>query len=144
MTISISLGVIGLFKFLIWSWFNFDKGCILRKLSISFKFSICLNTDFFFNQRPQDSLDFFSVCYYVPFSSLIMLICTVSLCLLVNSSKGLIILLVFSKNQLCFDSLYLFVSVLLISALSLIISCCLFLLGVTSSCSRAFGVLLYY
>ncbi|KAL6030415.1 hypothetical protein STEG23_017103 [Scotinomys teguina] len=57
--------------------------------------------------------------------------------------KGLSILLIFSKNQL-FVSLILcivfFVSILLISALNLIISLHLFLLGdFASSCSRAFS-----
>ena len=83
-----------------------------------------------------------------PFSFLILLIRMLSLCPLVSMAKGLSILLIFSKNQLlvllilCID---LFVSIWLISALSLIISChhsswvyllpfVLELLGVLSSC----------
>ena len=38
-TASISLGVIGLFKSCIWSWFNFGKWYLSRKLSISFRVS---------------------------------------------------------------------------------------------------------
>ena len=56
--------------------------------------------------------------------------------------KGSSILLLFSKNQLLVGlilCMVLFVSTWLISALSLIISCCLLLLGEFSSfCSRAF------
>ncbi|KAL6058063.1 hypothetical protein STEG23_028335, partial [Scotinomys teguina] len=62
----------------------------------------------------------------------------------IDLDKGLSILLIFSKNQL-FVSLILyivsFVSILLISALNLIISSCLFLLGdFASSSSRAFSL----
>ena len=39
MTVSISSAVIGLFNLFIWSWFNFGKWYLSRKLSISFKFS---------------------------------------------------------------------------------------------------------
>ena len=41
MTVSISLVVIGkvIFNLLIWSWFNFGKWYLSRKLSISFTFS---------------------------------------------------------------------------------------------------------
>ena len=77
-----------------------------------------------------------------PFSFLILLIWILSLCPLVSPAKGLSILLIFSKNQLL-DSLILymvhFVSTWLISALSLMISCLLLLLGeLASFCSRAF------
>jgi hypothetical protein len=77
-----------------------------------------------------------------PFSFLILLIWILSLCTLDSLVKGFSILLVFSKNQLLvWLILYivLFVSTWLISALSLIISCRLLLLGVFASfCSRAF------
>jgi len=77
-----------------------------------------------------------------PFSFLILLIWTHSLCPLVSLAKGLSIMLIFSKNQLLvllILSMVLFVSTWLISALSLIISCLLHLLGVFASfCSRAF------
>ena len=60
-----------------------------------------------------------------PFSFLILLIWVFSLCHLISLARGLSILLIFSKNQL-FVSLILWivfcVSILLISALSLIIS----------------------
>jgi len=77
-----------------------------------------------------------------PFSFLILLVWTHSLCPLVSLAKGLSILLIFSNNQLllllilCID---LFVSTWFISALSLIVSCFLLLLAVFASfCSRAF------
>ena len=77
-----------------------------------------------------------------PFSFLILLIWILSLCPLVSLAKGLSILLIFSKNQLLvwlILCIVLFVSTWLISAPSLIISCCLLLLGEFSSfCSRAF------
>jgi len=77
-----------------------------------------------------------------PFSFLVLLIWTHSLCPLVSLAKGLSILLIFSKNQLLvllILCMVLFVSTWLISALSLIISCILLLLGVFASfCSRAF------
>ena len=38
MTASISLGIIGLFKYFPWSWFNFDKWNLSRKSSISDRF----------------------------------------------------------------------------------------------------------
>ena len=76
------------------------------------------------------------------FSLLILLIWIFSFCLLVSLDKDFSILLIFSKNQL-FVSLILcivlFISILLISALSLIISChLLFLYVFTSFCSRDF------
>jgi hypothetical protein len=77
-----------------------------------------------------------------PFSFLILLIWILSLCPLVSLAKGLPILLIFSKNQLLvllILCIVLFVSIWLISALSLIISCHLFLLGVFASfSSKAF------
>jgi hypothetical protein len=67
-----------------------------------------------------------------PFSFLILLIWRLSLCPLVSQAKGLPILLIFSKDQLLtllILCIVLFVSNWLISALSLIISYCLLLLG---------------
>ena len=76
-----------------------------------------------------------------PFSFLIFLSRILSLFSLVRPGKGLSILLIFSKNPLLvWFILYivLFVSIWLISALSLIISCHLLLLGEFASfCSRA-------
>ena len=78
----------------------------------------------------------------VSFSFLILLIRILSLCPQVNLAKGLSILLIFSKNQLLvwlILCIVLFVSIWLISALSLIISYHLLLLSVFASfCSRAF------
>jgi hypothetical protein len=77
-----------------------------------------------------------------PFSFLILLIRIFSLCPLLSLAKGLSILLIFSKNQLLvWLSLctVLFVYTWLISALSLIISCYLLLLGEFASfCSKPF------
>ena len=77
-----------------------------------------------------------------PFSFLILLIMVLFLCPLISLAKDLSILLIFSKNQflvwliLC---IILYVSTLLISTLSLNISCLLFLLGEFASfCSRYF------
>ena len=76
-----------------------------------------------------------------PFSFLILLIRVLSLCPLVSLAKGLSILLIFSKNQLLLWLIVwivLLVSTWLISALSLIMSWCLLLLGEFASfCSRA-------
>ena len=77
-----------------------------------------------------------------PFSFLFLLIRILSLCPLVSLAKGLSILLIFSKNQLLVWLILwivLFVSTWLISALSLIISCHLLLLGEFASfCSSTF------
>jgi hypothetical protein len=73
-----------------------------------------------------------------PFSFLILLIRILPLCPLVSLDRGLSVLLIFSKNQhLVWLILWiiLFVSPWLISALSLIISCRLLLLGEFSSFS---------
>ncbi|KAM7315939.1 hypothetical protein ACRRTK_025009 [Alexandromys fortis] len=77
-----------------------------------------------------------------PFLFLILLICIFSLCRLISLDRGLSILLIFSNNQL-FVSLILWivfcVSVLLISALTLIISSLLLFLGESATLfSRAF------
>jgi len=79
----------------------------------------------------------------MPFFSLLdFLIWIHSLCPLVSLAKGLSILLIFSKDQLLvllILRMVLFASTWLISAVSLIISCHLLLLGVFASfCSRAF------
>ena len=83
-----------------------------------------------------------------PFSFLILLIRILSLCPLVILAKGLPILLIFSKNQLLVLlvlDIVLFVSIWWISALSLIISCCVLLLGEFSSfVLELLGVLLSY
>jgi hypothetical protein len=77
-----------------------------------------------------------------PFSFLILLIRKLPLCPLVSLAKGLSVLLIFSKNQLLvwlILCIVLFVSTWLISALSLIISCHLLLLGEFASfSSKAF------
>jgi hypothetical protein len=77
-----------------------------------------------------------------PFSFLTLSIMMLPLCPLVSLVKGLSILLIFSKNQLLvwlILCIVLFVSTWFISALSLIVSCHLLLLGEFASfCSRAF------
>ena len=78
-----------------------------------------------------------------PFSFLVLLIRMMSLCPLVSLAKGLPIMLIFSNNQLLvwlILCIVLFVSTWLISVLSLIVSCLLFLLGEFASfCSRTFS-----
>jgi hypothetical protein len=77
-----------------------------------------------------------------PFSFLIFLIRIMSLYPLVSLANSLFILLIFSKNKLLvwlIIYIVLFVSTWWISALSLIVSCCLLLLGEFASfCSRVF------
>jgi len=73
-----------------------------------------------------------------PFSFLILLIKILSPCPLVSLAKGLSIFLIFSNNQLLVWLILwivVFVSTWLISALSLIISCCLLLLDEFASFS---------
>jgi hypothetical protein len=81
------------------------------------------------------------------FSFLILLIRILSLCPLVSLAKDLSILLIFSKNKQTnkkqllvwlIHCIVLFVSIWFVLALSLIISCCLFLGVFTSFCSRAY------
>ena len=70
------------------------------------------------------------------FSFLILLICILYLFPPVSLAKGLSIVLIFQKNQLLFLLLLcivLFVSTWLVSALSLIVSCCLLLFCVFAS-----------
>jgi len=87
-------------------------------------------------------LNVLSFCCYVSLSFLILLIWILSLCPLVSLTKGLSILLIFSKNQLqvvLILCIVLFVSTRLISALSLIISSRLLIWGAFASfCSRTF------
>ena len=135
MTVSISLAVIHLWNLHIWSWFNFGRWYLSRKLSISFKFSNFVEYKFL-------KYDLMILCIssmfvlMSSFSFLISLICIFSLCLLVKMDKGWSILLIFSKNLLFVSlilSIVFFVSILLISALNLIIYCHLDLLGEISS-----------
>jgi hypothetical protein len=76
------------------------------------------------------------------FSFLILLISILSLCPLAILVEDLSILLIFPKNQPLVWLIFfivIFVSIWFISALSLIISCCLLFLSVFASfCSRAF------
>ena len=67
MTLSISFGVIGLLKLFFWSLFNSGKWYLLRKLSISFRFFQFCGVQVF-EVWPNNFLDFFSVCCYVPLS----------------------------------------------------------------------------
>lgn len=54
-------------------------------------------------------------CCYIPFWSLILLICIISLFLLITLNESVSNLLIFSQNQLCFIDLFicLFISILL-------------------------------
>ena len=97
-------------------------------------------------------LNFLCFCCYVSLFISDFINLDTSLCPLCSLAKSLFILLIFSKNQLLlwlilcivlfvglFVLICLFVFTWLISALSLIISCCLLLLGeFVSFCSRAF------
>jgi hypothetical protein len=73
MIISISLGVIGLFKEFARSLPNFSKWNLSRKSSISFR-SISFCGVKAFEVKPSDSLGFLGVCFMSPFSFLILLI----------------------------------------------------------------------
>ena len=64
MTASISLGVIGLFKLFIWSWFNFGKWYLWRKLSISLRFYNFVQ--YMFLDHDIRILGFPSYSFYVP------------------------------------------------------------------------------
>jgi hypothetical protein len=98
----------------IWSWFNFNKLYLLRKLFISFKFS---NLEYRFLKY--DSFNFLSVGCLVSFWFLILLIQIV--CLFVCLDKGLYYLFIFSKNQFFVSLFFALLSFLLILAFSLII-----------------------
>ena len=105
MAASVSLGVIGLFKLYLFSWFNFGIGTY-PKLSIYFTFSNFV--EYRFSKYDLVILCISSVSVVMfPFSFLILIIWMLSLWLLVSLDKGLSIWLIFLKNQLCFiDSLY--------------------------------------
>ena len=139
MTASISLQVIGLFKLSTWSWFNFGMWYLYKKLSISFTLFNFMEYRFLWYELMILWVASVSVVIF-PFSFLILLISMFSLCLLISLNKSLSVLLGFSNNQLfmlLIHSTGFFVSILLISVLSLIISCLLLLLG-ESFCCRAF------
>jgi hypothetical protein len=132
MSVSATLGGMGMFRSLIWSWFNFGTCYLSRKLFIYpdilvlLNIGFCSKSWFFCFWFPQILL----LC--LPFDVWFCLIRILSQCPVVNLAKGLSILLVFSKNQilvwliLCILH---FVSTWLISSLSLVIYCCLLLLG---------------
>jgi hypothetical protein len=126
MTAFISLRATGLFKLLIWAWFNFGMCYVSRTWFISFRFSNLLNYRFL-KYFSYDSLCFLG-SLMSSFSSLIFFIW--SLYILVNSNKHLSNLPIFSQNSLCFiDSICLFIySILLIWGLNLVVSYCLLLL----------------
>ena len=140
MTVSISLAVMGLFRWFISSWFNFSTWYLSRKIIHFIQiFQFCWKYSFVWDLI----ISFWISSVYVVISScsfLILFIWILYLCPLVSLAKVLSILLIFSKNQLLALLILcrvLFVSIWLISALSLIISCHLLLLGVFSSfCSR--------
>ena len=99
MTVSISLGIIGLFQLFIWCWFNFGKWYLWRKLSISFRFSNFVEKRFLKYDLKTLGISLVSV-FTTPFLFLILLIWIFSLCLVVNLDKGLSFLLIFSKTLL--------------------------------------------
>jgi hypothetical protein len=93
------LHVIGLFRWLISSWFNFGWIYMSRNLSISSRF--CSLQEYKFSKYSVVIL-WISLVFVVIscFSSLILLICVFSLLHFVLLAKGLSILLIFSKNHL--------------------------------------------
>jgi hypothetical protein len=127
----------------IWSWFNFGTRNLSNKASILSTFVsfswyrlFLVGSDNFFKKI---SLVFVVIA---PFSFWVLVIWILSMWHLFILSKGLSILVIFSKNQLLVWLIFcvvLLVSTWLISALSLIIFHYLLLLDVFASfCSRAF------
>ena len=134
---------IGLYRYLTFSWFNFGMWHLSRKSSISYKFPGLLSIGLY--NRIWLFFEF-PVSVAMPPFSLILLIWILPLSPLHSLARGLSILLIFSKNQLLnllFHCTVFFVSMWLISALSLNISCCLLLLSEFASFhSRVSGMLL--
>ena len=117
------------------------SGFLSRKLSISFRFSNFVEyTLFKWDLMILWISSVSAVMCHISFPILLNWI--LSLYHLVSLAKGLSILLILSKNQvlvLWFFVVFSFFSNLLISALNLIISCCLLCLSVLASfCSRDF------
>ena len=112
---------------LLWDIWVLSSSCLLLKKSCYENSKACV-------------LDFYSFCCYV-FPFLILLIWILILYPVVILAKGLSILLIFSKNQLLvwlILCMVLFVSILLLSAQILFLSCPLLLGEFASFCSRAF------
>jgi hypothetical protein len=129
------LYVIGLFSWLISSWLNFGLLYISRNLSISSRFSSLLA----YKCSKYSLMVLWILLVLVvmsPFSYLILLIWVFSLLCFVMLAEGLSILLIFSKSQL-FVPLILCIACLVlisfISALIVIISLCLLVLGLVCS-----------
>ena len=128
MTASIFLQDVGLVILFSWSWFHFYMPFRCRKLFISFRF---------FNFVEYSFLKYDLMILWISsvpdimylFSLLILLTWIFPLCLGLN--KDLSMLFIFSKKQIfvLFLCIVLFVSILLISALNLVISWCPLLLG---------------
>ena len=98
MSAFISLGVMGLFRWSIWSWFNFGIWYLSRKLSISSRFSSCVE----YRLLWEDLMTFFTSLFSVvksAFSFLILIIWILSLCPLVSLARGLYNLVDFSKSS---------------------------------------------
>ena len=97
-TVSISVLVMGLWRFYISSWFSFEKLYFAKNLSISSKLSILLAYSCWYSLL----WSFVFLCCLLWFlhSFLILLIWFFSLFFLVSLANGLSILCVFSKNYL--------------------------------------------
>jgi hypothetical protein len=105
---------------------------VSRNLLLLLHFSVCNHMGITFKLFPYDCLNFIGDCCNIPFLSLILLIWVFLLHFLFNLARSLLILFIFSKNQL-FVLLIHYIGYLvsnsLISALIFIISFCLLLFG---------------
>jgi hypothetical protein len=112
---SISLAVMGLFRWFIGSYFNVASFYMSRKMSISSRFCNLVESINFCSRIRWFFLNFHSFYCYVSLFLSDLLIWILFLCLLVSLAKNLSILLIFSKNQLL---------VLLILSIGFCCCCC--------------------
>lgn len=117
MTVSHWLGVIGLFRLLIWSQFNFDNWYIWRRLSVYFRI-FNLEEHMFLNYALVillfSSGSILYPLFHLWFFSLMFICC---LWLIIHLGKDLSLVLVFSKNLLfvslilCIDDCFNFIDI---------------------------------
>lgn len=96
-TTSVLLGYIGLFKLVKWSWINFDKLYLLRKLSIYLRLSNLM--EYRFLKYVLLTLWVFCVSCFEPLFIFMFLMWDFSL-FSINLAKVLLIWLIISKNQI--------------------------------------------
>jgi hypothetical protein len=138
MTVSISLGDIGRFRLLIWSCLTLLPGISLENFPFPPDFPVLLSIGFcnwiwWFFRSPS------FCCYVSPLHFWFFWI--LSLCPLVSLSKGLSICGFSQRTSSWFGLFFVYFVIFptwLISALSLIISCCLGLLCIFASSSSSF------